>query len=251
MEEGLARKAQRYGARIRLGEEVRRVERGEGCLVLNGEIRAKLVIGADGALSVVREFTGERLQNMGYGLNVKTTLGERGLKVFVDPEKVIPFGDAWVFSGKRANVGIWTAHRGYVGEVGRRWERFRKERGLSPLTPRGAFIPSGPPTRTSSHRLLLAGDAGGLNDPLTGAGIYSALLTGYLAGRVAAEAIKKGKFSASHLKKYERLWKGFMGGELRRSLLLSRLRGFLMQEGNPIALLPLRLFLSSETKQKR
>ncbi|TDA29209.1 MAG: hypothetical protein DSO03_07145, partial [Hadesarchaea archaeon] len=107
MERGLAKRASAYGAVIRLGEEVRRVERKEGHLLLNGEIGAKLVIGADGALSLLRRFAGERLRNLGYGINIKMERkGGKGLRVFVDP-KIIPLGDAWRFAGgRKENVGI-------------------------------------------------------------------------------------------------------------------------------------------------
>jgi len=233
MEEGLARGARRYGARIRLGEEVRRVERGEGCLVLNGEIRAKLVIGADGALSLLRGFAGERLRNLGWGVNVRMERrGREGLRVFVDPEEVIPLGDAWRFAGKkRENAGIWTADGRYAGVVRERWEAFRRREGLPPLRTKLTPLPSSPPCRTHFPRLLLAGDAGGLNDPLTGAGIYAALLTGYLAGRTAARALERREVGARQLAEYEEAWKRLMGKELRRALLLKRFHGPLIRRG--------------------
>jgi|GEM_PF-1499281 len=233
MEEGLARKAQRYGARIRLGKEVRRVERGEGCLVLNGEIRAKLVIGADGALSLLRGFAGEKLRNLGWGINVRMKRrGRKGLKVFVDPEEVIPFGDAWRFAGReRENAGIWTAEERYADMVMERWEAFRKREGLPPLRVRLTPLPSSTPCRTYFPHLLLAGDAGGLNDPLTGAGIYAALLTGYLAGKTAAHALEKKDVKARQLAEYEESWKRLMGKEQRKALLLKRFHGFIIRRG--------------------
>jgi len=232
MERSLARRASSYGAKILLGKEVRKVEKGEGCLVLNGELRAKLVIGADGALSLLRSFIGERLQNLGYGINVRMRRkGEEGLKVFVDQEQIIPFGDAWRFAGgRKENVGIWTSEEKYARRVLERWEAFRKREALPQskvlLTP----LSSSPPCRTYHQRLLLAGDAGGLSDPLTGAGIYAALVTGYLAGKVAAEAVKKGKFGITFLRKYEEGWKRLMATEIRKSLLLKNLRPLWMRK---------------------
>jgi|YelNatPaOPRAMG01_1025707.scaffolds.fasta_scaffold41233_2 digeranylgeranylglycerophospholipid reductase len=233
MERNLAKEASSYGAKIFLGKEVRRVERGEGCLVLNGEIRAKLVIGADGALSLLRGFAGERLQNLGYGINVRMRRrGEERLKVFVDQERIIPLGDAWRFAGgRKENVGIWTSEERYAGRVLERWEAFRRREALPRskvlLTP----LSSSPPCRTYHQRLLLAGDAGGLSDPLTGAGIYAALVTGYLAGKVAAEAVKKGEFGITFLKRYEEKWKRLMAKEIRKSLLLKNLRSLWMRRG--------------------
>ncbi|MEM2978446.1 MAG: NAD(P)/FAD-dependent oxidoreductase [Candidatus Hadarchaeales archaeon] len=231
MERSLARRASSYGAVIQLGKEVRRMERVEGGLLLNGEIGTRLVIGADGALSLVRRFAGERLRNLGYGINLRMRRrGEEGLRVFVSPE-VIPLGDAWRFAGgRRENVGIWTAESRYAREVKKRWEAFRKREDLPSLGIRLTPLPSSPPCRTSFPHLLLAGDAGGLNDPFTGAGIYSALLTGYLAGSVAAEAVERKSFGASFLRRYEELWRGLMGREIRKSLLLKRIHPFLMRK---------------------
>lgn len=231
MERNLAKKASTYGAVIRLGKEVRRVERKEGYLLLDGEIEAKIVIGADGALSSLRRFVGERLRNIGYGINVRMgRKGEKGLRVFVGPE-VIPLGDAWRFAGrKKENVGIWTSEERYAEMVRERWEAFRRKEGLPPQEVRIVPLPSSPPCRTSFSNLLLTGDAGGLNDPFTGAGIYAALLTGHLAGSIAVEAVKRKKFGASFLRKYEELWKKFMGWEIRKSLLLKRLHPLLMRK---------------------
>ncbi|MEM2265858.1 MAG: FAD-dependent monooxygenase, partial [Candidatus Hadarchaeales archaeon] len=54
-EGSLAKRVGRGGGEIRR-EELRSLERGEGCLVLNGGLRTKFLIGADGALSLVRSF---------------------------------------------------------------------------------------------------------------------------------------------------------------------------------------------------
>ncbi|MEM2459985.1 MAG: NAD(P)/FAD-dependent oxidoreductase [Candidatus Hadarchaeales archaeon] len=248
MERNLAKKASAYGAVIQLGKVVKRVERMEEGLLLNGEIEAKLVIGADGALSLMRKFVGERLRNLGYGINIRVKRrGEEGLKVFVGSE-VIPLGDAWRFAGgRKENAGIWTAEARYAGILEEKWEAFRRKENLPSLRPRLIPLPSSPPCRTYFPHLLLAGDAGGLNDPLTGAGIYAALLTGYLAGLVAAEAVRKRSFEASFLRRYEMLWRNFMGEEIRRALLLKRLHPFLMRK-ELVGFLPLLGAVRGEKK---
>src|SRR5690606_3021049 len=58
---------------------------------------------------------------------------------------------------------------------------------------RGAKLPlSDGGWRPGRGRLLLAGDAAGLVNPMTGEGIYYAVLTGIAAGRAAAQAARAG-----------------------------------------------------------
>jgi flavin-dependent dehydrogenase len=51
---------------------------------------------------------------------------------------------------------------------------------------------------------------------VTGAGIAAAVISGTLAGRVAAQAIKRDDLAV--LDEYEREWDGFMAGPLRHAL---------------------------------
>jgi flavin-dependent dehydrogenase len=64
--------------------------------------------------------------------------------------------------------------------------------------------------------ILLVGDAAGHTHPVTGAGIFSAVIGGTLAGEAAAQAIKTSDLAA--LDEYEREWASFMGGPLRHAL---------------------------------
>jgi len=217
----LCRRVERKGGEIRRGEEVRRVERGEGCLVLNGEIRAKLVIGADGALSLLRGFAGGKVSRFAFavGRRVRGVEGVEEPTLVVDPS-LVPSGYAWIFPGRReANVGagVWWGRPEWAWGS---WRRFSRLLGVEEGGARGAFIPLSLSTRTVSRRLLLAGDAGGFADPLTGGGLNAALLTGWLAGETCAEALKRGE---GRLEEYERGWRSSLYLPHLRSHLLSRL----------------------------
>ncbi|MCX8175814.1 MAG: hypothetical protein N3E48_01110, partial [Candidatus Bathyarchaeota archaeon] len=63
-----------------------------------------------------------------------------------------------------------------------------------------------PPTKTYGNGIMLVGDAAGFPCPLEAEGIYYAMLSGRIAGEVAAEAVSKGDTSASFLKIYEEKW---------------------------------------------
>jgi len=65
--------------------------------------------------------------------------------------------------------------------------------------------------------LMLAGDGARLVDPLLGAGIMNAMLSGRMAGNVAAEAIKNGDVSGKALIKYEDAVRKEMGKAIHRN----------------------------------
>ncbi|MGP3667139.1 MAG: NAD(P)/FAD-dependent oxidoreductase [Candidatus Bathyarchaeota archaeon] len=62
------------------------------------------------------------------------------------------------------------------------------------------------PTKTYGNGIMLVGDAAGFPCPLEAEGIYYAMLSGKIAGEVAAEAVSKGDTSSSFLKMYEERW---------------------------------------------
>jgi digeranylgeranylglycerophospholipid reductase len=63
--------------------------------------------------------------------------------------------------------------------------------------------------------MLLVGDAGGQANPMTGAGIFSAVCCGHMAGSIAAGALKRGK--PTDLGEYEVQWHELFSDSLRRA----------------------------------
>jgi len=89
---------------------------------------------------------------------------------------------------------------------------------LSGRSSRAHFTPyqipvGGPIKRTSTKRVLFAGDAGGFVNGITAEGIYYAMVS----GDIAARALLGAGPSA-----YRRLWKREIGGELRDAVLVQR-----------------------------
>ncbi len=69
-------------------------------------------------------------------------------------------------------------------------------------------IPSVPPlSQTSTHGLLVVGDAGGLLSTLLGEGIRFAIAIGRLAGEVAVAAHRAVRFDAAFLTRFDRAWR--------------------------------------------
>lgn len=96
---------------------------------------------------------------------------------------------------------------------------------------KGGWMPLGSPHGSySSERVLYAGDAANLVDPLAGEGIGNALFSGQMAARHVLRSFQAGDFSAGFNRQYDRQLNSTFGPEFirhRRILgLVSRYPGF-------------------------
>ena len=206
---------------------VRRLEVRRDGVVLDGEVHARVVVGADGANGVVRRQSGAARQPDG-----AMAVAVRGYAAAPpgEPEQRIVMtaqdwpAYAWSFASGdgRANVGfgmllpsLRAAPRGGREELhGRLAELLpgvEAERLVSHHLPLSTARPALRP-----GRVLLAGDALSLINPLTGEGIFYALLSGRLAG---AAAVHPGDAGAQ----YAAALRDELGRHLRHTTLLARL----------------------------
>jgi geranylgeranyl reductase family protein len=169
-----------------------RVERDR--VVLDDAFAARVVIGADGANSALRRLVGAP-QTPPRAVAVAIR-GYAPVTVHPD-ELVIEFARgrypayAWAFpmAGGRANVGFGVFDR--RGGGSRRalladLQALLPGQAPDPATVRGHHLPlSTGPRHHPDGRVLLAGDAAALVNPLTGEGIYDAVASGALAGHAA------------------------------------------------------------------
>ena len=176
---------------------VRAVAVGADGVELDDGTRARVLVGADGAHSVVRRSLGlvqrpgtTAIAVRGYAPVPPGRAGEQ--VIAFDPDGPRP-AYAWSFDTGRgeANVGY-----GQLLGAGPRPSRAHLLERLDALLPgagegarevAGHPLPlsTGRPTTSARGRVLLAGDAAGLVNPITGEGIYYAVLSGVLAGRAA------------------------------------------------------------------
>jgi geranylgeranyl reductase family protein len=190
---------------------------------VDGTLTAGVLVGADGAESVVRRSLGRPANRpdrlavaiRGYAPELP---GQDGVQVLATTGLRWP-AYAWSFpvGGGRANVGYGELVSGGVTRAGLVAGLHRLLPGVQPAGLRAHRLPlsTGRP-RPPDGRVLLAGDAASLINPLTGEGIFYAVLSGALAGAAAAHGARAGAV-------HRRLLRGRLGAHLRASGAASRL----------------------------
>jgi digeranylgeranylglycerophospholipid reductase len=193
------------------------------------EIKAKIVVGADGPESRVGRWGGLKTvikpKNMESGIQFEMA----GVEM-EDPDciefyfgSVAPGGYAWIFpkGGDIANVGL-----GIVNTVTDKsaYQHLLEFVENCPATQNAQAVElniGGDPVggmvkELVEDNVMIVGDAAGHVNPLTGGGIITALEAGKYAGEVAAEAIKEGDCSKKRLKEYEKICKTEIGDSFNK-----------------------------------
>jgi geranylgeranyl reductase family protein len=195
LDEFLARKAEEAGAEFR---DAARVAFDDGNALVDGEhVEARVIVGADGVNgATARAFGLARDHGHGVALEGNAPLDARYRGRLVLELGVVPGGYAWVFpKGDHVNVGVG----GWESEGPRLREHLRRlcdEHGIDydTLTAlRGYRLPyRRAESRFANANVLLVGDAAGLVDPLSGDGMYEAIVS----GKAAAEAVLSGDLAS-------------------------------------------------------
>lgn len=202
-------------------------------VVLDGKVSARMIVGADGAQSAIRRAIGQDAGPMAVALRGYAPIPSKRSNALV-----IVFATAqqpayaWSF-----DRGDGLANVGYGELLAHREDRRTKAQlidRLDSLLPgasdggshwRGHQLPlSSGRWRPAAGRVMLAGDAAGLVNPMTGEGIYNAVATGLAAGRAAAEAWAAGEPDTAG-GRYARATKPLLAGHLRHIAVAARLCG--------------------------
>jgi geranylgeranyl reductase family protein len=227
----LVEKAQQLGAVLIDGQKVMQVQVGADWVEMptaDNLFRTRLVVGADGAYSVVA-------RELGMGRSIEYLVGMESEVVVPEEELAkwksrvhidlgcIPGGYAWVFP-KRNHLSIGAGclvskARG----LNRRYQKFltllgmgnytiaRSSSHLVPTCTKGRFV--------WQDKALLLGDAAGLTDPLTGEGIYNAIQSAQLAAPVIESSLLGGEVG---LQDYQQIVERKIMPELRIARKMSR-----------------------------
>ena len=186
------------------------------------QIQAKIVIGADGLTSRVGRWAG--LKTLVRMKDMESAVQYSVANVDIEPNKMImyvgrnhaPGGYIWVFpKGKKfANIGIgisgkYSKHKSAQKYLDEFMEREYPDAAI--LTTMCGGVPCAKPMeKPVADGIMLVGDAAHQINPMTGGGIVAGMKGGWIAGQVAAEAIKKNDYSEDSLLEYpKRMRKDF------------------------------------------
>lgn len=230
----LVEKAVAAGAVLRR-HRVTSVTTEPGRAVVSERFAAPVVVGADGAHSLVRTaLLGRRRDQRALAIR-----GYAPTPPHLAGRQVIRYGErtqpsyAWAFDrgDGLANVGYGELLPRGGGEGSPPSRRLLLEQ-LEELLPgmastgtdwRGHHLPlSSWRWEQPDGRVLLVGDAAGLVNPMTGEGIYYAVATGIAAGRTAARAVALGRGDDAG-ERHRTVVRGMLGTHLRHTWLASRL----------------------------
>ncbi|PKK81318.1 MAG: hypothetical protein CVT47_03060 [Thermoplasmata archaeon HGW-Thermoplasmata-2] len=241
------------GAALKTGTRVSEVIRKNGSATAAAkssrevfEISAKLVIGADGAFSVVRRSAGlEEPKELLYGFQAEfenVHMDESNVEILVG-SGIAPGFFAWIVpAGEgRARIGLCTtsqqtsagAIRCMAGDSGHSagdyFERMLTLPGIAKAT-KGArivrkiagVVPLGAPQKTYADNLMIAGDAAAQVKPTSGGGIYTGLVCAEQCAAAALAALERADFSERFLSQYQKRWQEKIGRELRLGMLFRK-----------------------------
>ena len=160
-------------------------------------VKARVVIGSEGPKSVVAQAMGCPPQVLAYAKQFTVKLRKRSPWAHIYFSPAIPGGYAWLFpKNGLANVGV-SIDLSLGGNVARALAEFQqyliKEGVISEEVMRttGGAIPiGGPRLKMQQKNLMLVGDAAGHTHPISGEGIFPAIVAGKIAGSLAVDSIE-------------------------------------------------------------
>ena len=201
----------------------------------NKEVRSRVVVGADGVSSRVARWSGlptpsrEDIAICPQYEMTNVELEDPTVTETYFGVDYAPGAYAWVYpTGKNsAKVGLGTKKSlaklkpkeyldRFVGGHPIASKKFKNAAVTGTLT--GLVPIGGALQRTYSDGVLVVGDAAGMTDAISGAGLISGILAGKLAAKAINEAILEDDTSKEGLMGYEELWKRSLGNRLERSL---------------------------------
>jgi digeranylgeranylglycerophospholipid reductase len=217
----LALQAVADGARLETRVRVTKVHEGMARAVRGDAevtVKARVIVGTDGPLSTVGKSIGctNRLLMPTAQYRMVLKKPAETTRIFFHPSIIGGYG--WVFpkrSMANVGVGLHSSRTGNPRAVLDRFAALLVERGIVEpqiLGVTGGYLPAGGLIRPWKQWVIMAGDAAGTCHPITGAGIWNALISGEMAGIAAAEALKQN--STAPLRTYAAELASFLGPSL-------------------------------------
>ena len=234
----------KLGIDLELGFLVRSVSAEKDHVSILGKrrIRARVIVGADGAASITRRIIfrkGIKLRDFGlaYQVWVKSSNSLEPINEFYYGREYSPAGYAWVFPhvdhlrigiGALADRVNTSSLRIYLKKLLKL--KRRKFNEIKIIREDSFLVPLSGGLKPIVHgRILLVGDAAHQVSPLSGAGIHLAIKAGALVGKVLADYFSNEKPRENILIKYEKVWNSMYGRRLRLEKILV---DFLLMHGS-------------------
>jgi geranylgeranyl reductase family protein len=227
----LVQRAQQFGTVLMDGQKITQIQVSGDWVEISAAdniFRSRLVVGADGAYSVVaRELGMARDREYVAGIESEIVVPKEELAKWKSRVQMdlgcVPGGYAWVFPKRNhlsIGMGCLTSKARHLNH---HHQKFLNSLGIGNYTI----------TKSSSHliptctkgrlvwqdKALLLGDAAGFADPLTGEGIYNAILSAQLAAPVIENSLAHGKVK---LEDYQEAVDEKIVSELRTARTVSR-----------------------------
>jgi len=202
------------------------------------EIESELVVGCDGINSVIAKKANLYNKKSNTCLSIyqespmsatqidKYFTKKRMIYIFVKAQRISGYG--WIFPKKKyVNVGIGefepavdkSKPKKNLKETYENYINILKEKKILPYdfkieNLKGGTLPVFPLEKTYTDRVILCGDSAGFINPITGEGIYYAMVSGEIAAKVITEALGCKDTSEDFLSKYQKIWKKAFGKDL-------------------------------------
>jgi geranylgeranyl reductase family protein len=209
-------------------------------------IDASYVIAADGMWSTMnKQLRGtQKNQNIGMCVLEEYSVSKNIMDQFFSEQRCVHIylnifgivGYGWVFPKREhVNIGLCEFRHALTSEHQKKnlktlymqYITLLKENKIIPETlqvetVKGGVFPTMPMEQTYGARTVLCGDAGGLTNPLTGEGIYYAMVSGEIASKVIISALKNDFTNKQKLSLYQRGWMNDFGKDHKRFFRLSK-----------------------------
>jgi digeranylgeranylglycerophospholipid reductase len=247
LEQGLAKEVEKMGGTIHLQSPVNLFTNNDRIMVgkdtLNW-VETKVVIAADGFPSQIAKSAGilneEYLTPNNIAINYEYLMNDLSVDQSVTEmylgTDLAPGGYGWIIpkGNKSANVGIGIRTSYSKKNDGKSYlDYFLKGCSLTRDKLKGGksgpmiadVLPvDGPLPKTYSKHVMAVGDAAAMVMPTNGGGIATAMITGIIAGQVAADHLQNNVL----LSEYEKRWKTVIGTEMITSTKMRRLADHVM-----------------------
>lgn len=209
-------------------------------------IHSSYIIAADGMWSSLAKQLGEPHTNQNIGMCVveEYPVAQETMDQFFGDDRCVHIhgnilgiaGYGWVFPKKaHVNIGLCEfrhtlsslQEKKNLKSLYAQYLRLLKEKNFIPpslqsTNLKGGVFPTHPLNQTYTQRILLIGDAAGLTNPLTGEGIYYAIISGEIAAKVLVDATIHNRVDEQALARYQKMWMNDFGNDYRRFYRLSK-----------------------------